>query len=167
MSRVSEFSYNDEKTDLDSGKMTWAQLVRNSPGRHLENDEMTTLLGGNLTRGTPWRQHDNPLLRLPTQFLRWLWFSFLDIATSVFDAIQSVWYFVLSLTLDILSFIDRHMLGICHLLFAATLIGLGVPLGMSISHDELRIGLLLIEAAITIVWAVFSRFVEFRRSSSI
>ncbi|OAL47402.1 hypothetical protein IQ07DRAFT_115360 [Pyrenochaeta sp. DS3sAY3a] len=135
--------------------MTW-------PQPYVLNDEGMPLLGGNLTRGTPWRQDDNPFIRLPAQFVRWLWLSCLQIANFSIGAIQRAWYFILSLTRDILSFIDRYVLGICHFMFTATLIGVGIPLGISTSHNELPIGLFLLWFTIAIIWAVFSRFVEYR-----
>lgn len=146
--------------------MTWPQPANFSNREYIVDNEGTPLLGGNLTRGTPWRQDDNPFIRLPAQFVRWLWLSCLRTANSSIGAMQRGWYFILSLTRDILSFVDRNVLGICHFMFVATLIGVGVPLGISVTHNELPIGLWLVEFAITIIWAIFSKFVEFRSRQS-
>lgn len=42
------------------------------PGRNVEDNIQAPTFGYNYDDSTPWHQHDNPTIRLPARFMRWL-----------------------------------------------------------------------------------------------
>ncbi|KAF2009151.1 hypothetical protein BU24DRAFT_82445 [Aaosphaeria arxii CBS 175.79] len=65
------------------------------------------------------------------------------------------------------TFFGRFNTLFCHLLIIATLIGAGIPLCISVQHNKLPLGLLVVETFGMIVWAIFSRLNQDREASQV
>ena len=138
--------------------------------RNVEDNIQRPIFGANLDDSTPWRQHDNALIRQPILFLRWLWFSVLGtILVYVFTIIGSIpmWYAQAH---------ERAYLGIVRLLclplvhpvpvFLCSFVVVSAFLGFYVARGEFPALLLLADGFIIVTLGVLGRFASTNGASS-
>ena len=97
----------------------------NSP-QNVEDNVETPLLLQDLDGKTSLWQHDNPWIRLPAQFVRWIWQLLIFLIVSV------------------------------HPIFFSVLLTVGIFLSISLSRGGFPVVLLMVEAFTAIAWAIYS-----------
>ncbi|KAH7341195.1 hypothetical protein BKA66DRAFT_479207 [Pyrenochaeta sp. MPI-SDFR-AT-0127] len=124
--------------------------------RNIDDNEETPLLRPNTDGAERSSQHDN---RSIAKFFHW-------ISASTYYGLLSIWRFFTSTNKIALSLIRRNHRLFGHMAFILIFVGAGVPLCISLARNQFPLGLLVIESAIMIGWAIFSRLAEEEHSFS-
>jgi hypothetical protein len=117
--------------------------------------------GSALDERTPLWQHENAWIRLPMRVIRWLRitmnkiFTFIaNLTSAVLSGLRSG---ILHVRNNLFRFIADNAIIITWVTLMGTMIGAGIPLGISLSRNEFPLGLLMLESASMIAWAIFTR----------
>lgn len=138
--------------------------------RNVEDNIQRPVVGANYDDSTPWRQHDNALIRQPVLFLRWLWFKvFQNTLLGLLAIIGSMplWY---AYTLE------RLYLGVVRLLclplvhpvpvFLVAFVVVSVFLGLYVARGDFPTLLLLADGFIIITLGVLGKYDGTREAST-
>ncbi|KAI1750160.1 hypothetical protein F4782DRAFT_255615 [Xylaria castorea] len=133
----------------------WTELIRKSERRNMDRGESsqnvednveTPLLLRHLDSKTPLWQYDNAWIRLPVQYIRWIWFGLGHIfLTWIWPVLRWIW---------------THRV---HVVFSSLLLVFGVLLSISTSRGDFSPGLLIIESFTAIFWATYSAIIRQNR----
>ncbi|KAI0865376.1 hypothetical protein F4860DRAFT_461161 [Xylaria cubensis] len=128
---------------MTSGHSRRFDIEQAESSQNVEDNVETSLQIRHLDSKTPLWQNDSAWVRLPLQYIRWIWFSLVHVfLTWIWPVLRGIW---------------SHRI---HVVFISLLLVFGILLSISTNRGVFSPGLLIIESYISIFWVIYSKIVR-------